>query len=222
MSVGSSNRQSVHHANNVLSLRDACSGTGCRPGGVVGQTLVMEHLSLDELQDRLDEVRESPADGGTLDLIVRRPAVDERQVLDTGELNPDEGLAGDTWNQRPSNRTEDGGPHPDMQLNVINSRLLALICPDPDRRPLAGDQLAVDLDLSDANLPAWTRLAIGDAVIEVTDQPHTGCQKFSARFGADALRLVNSEVGRAMNLRGINARVVQSGTIRTGDAITKV
>ena len=182
----------------------------------------MEHLSLDELQDRLDEVRESPADGGTLDLIVRRPAVDERQVLDTGELNPDEGLAGDTWNQRPSNRTEDGGPHPDMQLNVINSRLLALICPDPDRRPLAGDQLAVDLDLSDANLPAWTRLAIGDAVIEVTDQPHTGCQKFSARFGADALRLVNSEAGRAMNLRGINARVVQPGTIRTGDAITKV
>jgi MOSC domain-containing protein YiiM len=109
-----------------------------------------------------------------------------------------------------------------MQLNLINSRLLALISPDPDRRPLSGDQLVVDLDLSNANLPPWTRLAIGGAVIEVTDQPHTGCAKFSGRFGADALRLVNSEVGRNLNLRGVNARVVEPGPIHRGDRLKKV
>jgi hypothetical protein len=137
-------------------------------------------------------------------------------------LDLDEGLVGDSWNQRPSKLTDDGGPHPDMQLNLINSRLLALICPDPKRRGLAGDQLVVDLDLAAVNLPAWTRLAIGSAMIEVTDQPHTGCAKFSQRFGVEALRLVNSEVGGELNLRGINARVVQPGAIRKGDRITKI
>jgi hypothetical protein len=170
----------------------------------------------------VDEVRGSPADHGILELIVRRQAVDERELLDKGELDLDEGLVGDSWNQRPSKLTDDGGPHPDMQLNLINSRLLALICPDPKRRGLAGDQLVVDLDLAAVNLPAWTRLAIGSAMIEVTDQPHTGCAKFSQRFGVEALRLVNSEVGGELNLRGINARVVQPGAIRKGDRITKI
>ncbi|HIM66641.1 MAG TPA: MOSC domain-containing protein [Acidimicrobiia bacterium] len=182
----------------------------------------MQHPTREELEAGVDEVRGSPADHGILELIVRRPAVDERELLDEGELDLDEGLVGDSWNQRPSKLTDDGGPHPDMQLNLINSRLLALICPDPKRRGLAGDQLVVDLDLAAVNLPAWTRLAIGSAVIEVTDQPHTGCAKFSQRFGVEALRLVNSEVGGELNLRGINARVVQPGAIRKGDRITKI
>jgi MOSC domain-containing protein YiiM len=182
----------------------------------------MEHPTREQLEAGLDEIRRSPADDGTLELIVRRPAVDEREVLEVGDLSLDEGLVGDTWNQRPSKRTEDGGPHPDMQLNLINARLLALICPDPDRHPLSGDQLAVDLDLTSANLPPWTRLAIGGAVIEVTDQPHTGCKKFSSRFGLDALRFINSEAGHDLNLRGLNARVVESGPIRRGDRIKKL
>jgi len=182
----------------------------------------MQHPTREELEVGVDEVRGSPADHGILELIVRRPAVDERELLDEGELDLDEGLVGDSWNQRPSKLTDDGGPHPDMQLNLINSRLLALICPDPKRRGLAGDQLVVDLDLAAVNLPAWTRLAIGSAMIEVTDQPHTGCAKFSQRFGVEALRLVNSEVGGELNLRGINARVVQPGAIRKGDRITKI
>lgn len=182
----------------------------------------MRHPTRGQLEARLDEIRRSPADDGTLELIVRRPAVDERELLEVGDLDVDEGLVGDTWNQRPSRRTEDGGPHSDMQLNLINSRLLALISPDPDRRLLSGDQLVVDLDLSSANLPPWTRLAIGGAVIEVTDQPHTGCAKFSDRFGADALCLVNSDVGRNLNLRGVNARVVEPGPIHQEDRIGKV
>ena len=182
----------------------------------------MAHLTTSQIDAGLDHVRASPADGGTLELIVQRPAVDERVVLEVGELNREEGLAGDTWNQRGSKRTDDGGPHPDMQLNIMNARFLALIAGDPDRMSLAGDQLIVDLDLSDANLPAWTKLSIGDAVIQVTDQPHTGCAKFSARFGTEAHRYVNSEVGNELKLRGINARVVTPGTIRAGDTITKL
>ncbi len=181
----------------------------------------MEHPSRGELEAGLDEVRRSPTDEGILEMIVRRPEVDGREVLDEGELTLEEGLAGDNWCRKPSGRTGDGSPHPDMQLNIVNSRLMSLVSPDRDRWALAGDQLVVDMDLTDANLPAWTRLAIGDAVIEVTDQPHTGCAKFSRRFGVESLRLVNSDVGKALNLRGINARVVVPGTIRKGDRIAR-
>jgi hypothetical protein len=181
------------------------------------------HLPADELEAGLDEIRSSPADGGVLELIVRRPAVDERELLDVAELSLDEGLVGDSWRLRGSSRTDDGGPHPDMQLNVINSRLTRLIGGDvPVHRALAGDQLHVDLDLSHENLPAGTRLAIGEAVIEVTAQPHTGCAKFAARFGAAALRFVNIGAGKQLRLRGINAKVVAPGTIRAGDRIQKL
>ena len=180
------------------------------------------HLTTAQLEAGVDDVRRAPSDAGRLELIVRRPAVEEREVLDDAELDLSVGLVGDTWNARSSRRTEDGSPHPDMQLNIMSTRAAALIAGDRARWPLAGDQLYVDLDLSDANLPAGTRLVIGSAVIEVTDQPHTGCAKFSARFGLDALRFVNSPVGTELKLRGINAKVVVPGRIRAGDTVTKV
>ena len=182
----------------------------------------VRHLSAAELEAGLDEIRQAPKDRGTLALIVRRPAVDEREVIEEGQLSLDEGLVGDTWRTRRSSRTADGSAHPEMQLNIINARAIALIAPDAARRPLAGDQLHVDLDLSEANLPPGTRLAIGDAIIEVTAQPHTGCQKFRARFGTDAFKFVNSPAGMEMHLRGINAKVVQPGTIRVGDSVRKL
>ena len=182
----------------------------------------MRHLTRAELDAGLDEIRRSPRDAGSLRLIVRRPTVGERELLEDAELNTVEGLAGDTWRMRVSKRTADGSPHPDMQLNVINVRAIGLIAPDEARWPLAGDQLFVDLDLSEANLPAGTRLEIGSAVIEVTDQPHTGCAKFVERFGLDAMQWVNSPLGRDLRLRGLNAKVVQSGTIRVGEAVRKI
>lgn len=182
----------------------------------------MEPLTTAELEAGLDHIRQSPADDGTLELIVRRPAIDQREVLLEGELSLEEGLIGDTWRQRPSKRTPDNSAHPDMQLNVMNARVVALLAQDPERRPLAGDQLYLDLDLSVDNLPAGTRLEIGDAVIEVTPQLHTGCAKFSARFGADALRFVNSPIGKQLRLRGLNAKVVVPGTITTGAKVRKV
>ncbi|HEY1322336.1 MAG TPA: hypothetical protein VGF32_18915, partial [Streptosporangiaceae bacterium] len=170
----------------------------------------MKHLDTAELQAGLGHVRESPPDHGTVEMIVRRPAVDEREVLAVGTLDVDAGLAGDTWPARGSSRTPDGSAHPGMQLTVINSRAALLVAQDPGRRQLAGDQLYVDLDLSPANLPAGTRLAVGTAVIEVSEEPHLGCAKFATRFGTEALRFVNSRTGRGLRLRGLNARIVTS------------
>jgi hypothetical protein len=179
----------------------------------------IRHLTTAELMAGLDEIRRSPKDEGILALIVRRPAIEAREVLEHGELDLHLGLVGDTWSRRGSTRSADGGPHPLMQLNVMNARAVALVAQSPLRWPLAGDQLFVDLDLSGANLPPGTRLSIGSAIIEVTPEPHTGCAKFVSRFGVDAMKFVNSAVGRELNLRGINARVLQPGTIHVGDLV---
>ena len=179
------------------------------------------HLNTAELEAGLAEIRQSPKDRGTLRLIVRRPRTNEREVIDVGELDLDVGLVGDNWKTKGYYKSPDGAAHPEMQLNVMNARAAALVAQDLSRWPLAGDQLYVDLDLSSANLPPGTRLSVGSAIIEVTAEPHTGCKKFVSRFGADAMKFVNSPVGRELNLRGINAKVVTPGTIRTGDQIEK-
>jgi hypothetical protein len=174
-----------------------------------------------ELDEGVADVRRSPSDGGTLVLIVGRTAPGERLVLDEAMLDVTHGLVGDDWLTRGSASRPDGSADPDKQLNVVNARSMAVLSPDEARRPLAGDQLHVDLDLSVANLPVGTQLVIGEAVIEVTAPPHRGCAKFADRFGPDAVRWVNAPVGTELRLRGLNARVVQAGTIRRGDTITK-
>jgi hypothetical protein len=182
----------------------------------------MEHRTADELTAALDEIRKSPAAAGTVELIVRRPAEDEREVLDECALDLTEGLVGDAWLARGSKAMPDGSANPDAQLTLMNARAADVITGSRDRWPLAGDQLYVDLDLSVENLPAGTQLAAGDAVVEVTPEPHTGCAKFSARFGTEALKFVNKSPGRELRLRGVNARVVTAGAVRTGDTITKL
>lgn len=182
----------------------------------------MSHRTTAELEAALAHVRQAPADDGTVDLIVRRPATGEREVLHEGVLDLAEGLVGDNWRERGSRHTPDGAAEPDRQLNVINARLSRLVAVDPERRALAGDQLHLDLDLSIANLPPGTRLALGSAVIEVTEPPHLGCAKFVERFGREAMRFVNSPTGRELRLRGMNARVVAAGTVRPGDTVTKL
>lgn len=180
------------------------------------------HLDQAELEAGLDEIRRAPAEQGRLELIVRRPAEGAREVLEQGALDLREGLVGDDWGRRGSRHMPDGSAHPEMQLTVMNARAAALVAQQRERWPLAGDQLYVDLDLSEANLPAGTRLALGDACIEVTAEPHAGCRKFVERFGLAAMKFVNSEVGRSLHLRGVNARVVEPGTIRVGDAVTRL
>jgi hypothetical protein len=181
-----------------------------------------KHLSLAELEVGLEAIRQAPKDGGKLELIVRRPEIERRETLAEGVLDPAEGLVGDNWKTRGSSRTADGAAHPDMQLNVMNARVIALLAQEKERWQLAGDQLFIDLDLSAENLPPGTRLAIGSAVIEVTEQPHTGCAKFMSRYGKDAVKFVNSAETKSLRLRGLNAKVVQAGVIRVGDGVRKI
>jgi hypothetical protein len=184
--------------------------------------VTVAHLTMDELEAGLDYIRQSPTDHGRLELIVRRPEIDAREPLEKGQLDLRDGLVGDTWRTRGSSRSADGSSHPDMQLNIMNARVIALVAQDKARWQLAGDQLFIDMDLSADNLPTGTRLALGSAVIEVTAQPHNGCQKFVARFGLDAMKFVNSPVGKQLHLRGINAKVVQPGMIQIGDIARKI
>lgn len=187
-----------------------------------GESSSMKHLTAEQLAAGLDDIRKSPSDKGVLKLIVRRPETDRREVLSEGTLDPAFGLAGDNWLARGSRSTADGSADPEMQLNIMNARVIALVAQDPERWALAGDQLFIDMDLSPDNLPPGTRLSIGSAIIEVTPPPHTGCRKFVARFGKDAMVFVNSGIGKQLNLRGVNAKVIQAGTVRTNDVAEKL
>jgi MOSC domain-containing protein YiiM len=175
----------------------------------------MLQLTWEELEAGLEAILEAPKDGGVLHRIVRRPRVNEREVLGEGALNPEEGLAGDSWRHRGR------APHPDVQLTLMGSRTIGLIAQEEARWELSGDQLFVDLDLSVENLPPGTRLSVGAAVIEISNEPHTGCAKFVSHFGVDAMKFVNSPRGRRLRLRGLYARVVQAGAIRVGDLVCK-
>ncbi len=180
------------------------------------------HAPLDELEAALDIIRQSPCSEGVVRLIVRRPAIGERQIVLEAELDQHSGLVGDNWLSRGSRHTPDGRAHPDAQLTIMNARAIAAIARQPERWPLAGDQLFVDMDLSDENLPAGTKLAVGSAVVEVTAEPHTGCKQFATRFGSAAVKFVNSPVGRQLRLRGINAKIVQGGTVRQGEVVRRL
>jgi hypothetical protein len=182
----------------------------------------MQHFDRATLEAGVDEIRDSPKDVGRVELICRRPGTEQREVLDEAVLDAGQGLLGDNWSTRGSSSTEDGSSNPLMQLTLMNARSAVLIAGEPERRQLAGDQFFVDFDLSVVNIPPGTRLKLGEATIEITEIPHRGCGKFSSRFGVDALKFVNSGVGRELNLRGVNARIVEGGVVRVGDPIVKV
>jgi hypothetical protein len=189
---------------------------------LIMETQMVSQLTRAELEAGLAELEGSPQDHGRLEMIVRRPAIGERVVIERGEANLVDGLAGDNWRARGSSQTADGSAHPEAQITLMNSRIIQLIAQDRSRWPLAGDQLFVDLDLSINNLPPGQRLAIGGAVLEISTIPHNGCQKFTDRFGLDANRFVNSDEGRQARRRGVNARVIQPGVIAVGDRVSKI
>jgi hypothetical protein len=181
-----------------------------------------KYLSMTELEAGMDYICQSPKDYGVLKMIVRRPVDDQREVTDQGELDLSEGLIGDNWRVRGSKHAADGSANIDAQITVMNARVIEWVAQEAERWPLAGDQLYIDMDLSDDNMPPGTRLAVGAAILEVSSAPHTGCKKFSARFGVEALKFVNSDEGKRLHLRGLNTRVVQAGRIHVGDIVRKV
>lgn len=196
-----------------------CSGEGTWPACAILWPMV--YVPLAKLEAGVEAVRSSPSEHGLVELIVRRPRVEAREVMTEARVDEREGLVGDCWRERGSSATDDGSAHPDLQITIMNARSAELIAGDRARWPLAGDQLYVDLDLSVANLPPGTRLEVGSALLEVTAVPHRGCGKFSKRFGVDALKFVNSPLGRELNLRGVNTRVVRGGTVCIGDEICR-
>jgi len=182
----------------------------------------IKQLTMTELEDGMEYIRQAPKNQGLLKMIVRRPTLDEREILEECELDLEQGLAGDSWKDRGSSHTPDGSANLNAQLTIMNARVISLLAQDASRWPLAGDQLYVDMDLGEDNIPPGTRLALGSAMIEVSAQPHTGCKKFSARFGVDAIKFVNSPEGKQLHLRGINTRVIRPGTIHVGDVLKKI
>ena len=180
------------------------------------------YLSMVELETGMEVIRQAPKDFGMLRMIVRRPQEDGRETVQEAELSLTEGLVGDNWKLRGNWHMPDGSAKPQTQITIMIARSAALVAQSEDRWPLAGDQLYVDLDLSDDNLPPGMRLAIGTAVLEISPVPHTGCKKFSARFGVDAMKFVNTPEGKQLHLRGINTRIVQAGTIHVGDVVRKL
>jgi hypothetical protein len=182
----------------------------------------MPHITKDQFIDQLPFIFESPKDDGTLKMIVIRPQDGQRKILDSCLLSFKGGAEGDSWARGCWKSLPDGSPDPDVQLTLMNYRVLTLLAEDDERRALAGDNLCLDFDLSEANLKSGDRLQIGEAVVEVTAVPHTGCGLFKARFGADALAVINSDQGKSLHLRGIYARVVVDGMVRTGDKVLKI
>jgi hypothetical protein len=186
-----------------------------------GDNQDVEHLSRERLAAGLGHIRNSPQDGGRVVLIVRRPAVGERELPASALLDHSAGLAGDNWLARGSTSTPDGSADRQRQVTVMNARVAELVADGTARMALAGDQLFIDLDLSLENLPPGSLLAVGQAVLRVSDVPHLGCAKFVERFGTEAMRFVNSRTGRQLRLRGLNAQVVVPGTVRVGDLAAK-
>jgi MOSC domain-containing protein YiiM len=180
------------------------------------------YVSTTALKIGLDHILQSPKDAGTLQMIVVRPRTDDRLVMDECMLAPELGVSGDNWAEGCWMTLPDGSPHPDVQVTLINARLISLVAGGRERWPLAGDNLVVDIDLSTTNLRPGQKLAIGPVVLETTDVPHTGCEKFVARFGADALEFVNSSEGKQLRLRGVYARICTAGIVHVGDAVRKI
>ena len=180
------------------------------------------HLSRDELHAGLPHILASPGDAGVLEAIVIRSAVNQRGAPQSCDISLAGGLQGDHWGRGCWKTTEDGRPHPDVQICMMNARCIDLIAQGRDNWAPAGDNLFIDMDLTPGNLPPGTRLAIGTAIIEVTDTPHNGCAKFIQRYGRDACVFVNTGDGDRYRLRGIYARVVQDGRISIGDQVRKV
>jgi hypothetical protein len=181
-----------------------------------------QHANTLELEQGLADILASPSDAGPLKAIFVRPTANERRTLESATLAPDRGIDGDRWSTDSFYRMKDGRSDPRCQVSIMNSRFLRQVAGDDDTMCLAGDNLIVDLDLSEANLPAGSQIVIGpEVVIEISDLAHTGCSKFAGRYGKEARAFANNKQGTALHLRGRYAKIVHGGKVRVGDRVEK-
>lgn len=183
---------------------------------------MLKQYPISELQLGIDEIKDSPKDNGVLEMIVRRPETETREIINAGEISLTNGLEGDNWKARGSSSIPDGSADPEAQITLMNTRVIQLLAGDKEHWQWAGDQLFVDIDLSIDNFPPHSRLQIGSAILEISAKPHTGCKKFSGRFGIEALEFISTPLGKALRMRGVNAKVVQAGEIKVGDIVKKL
>ncbi len=181
-----------------------------------------QYVTAATLTDKLDWLKQSPKRGGQVTAITIRPAANQRESLQRAMFSPEQGAHGDNWVSDCKFKLDDGRSDPGYQIAIMNSRMAELLSPDADYRRLAGDQLFVDLDLSQDNLQTGDQLQVGDAILEVTPIPHNGCRKFKERFGLDALKFLSSKDGQHLRLRGIYVQVLTAGYISVGDNIIKL
>jgi hypothetical protein len=187
----------------------------------IGETMLRQ-LPITELELGIDEIKESPKDNGILEMIVRRPETETREIINSAEINLVNGLEGDNWKARGSSTTPDGSADPEAQITLMNTRVIQLLSGDKEHWQWAGDQLFVDMDLGIENLPPHSRIQVGSAILEISAKPHTGCKKFSGRFGIEALEFISTPLGKALRMRGVNAKVIQAGKIQVGDVVKKI
>ncbi len=154
---------------------------------------------------------ERPRERGQVTRVVVRPATNERVLLQTVRVTPEDGLTGDRWGT--------GKRNPENQITLMMEQVVSLVATPSSPPELAGDNLYVTIDLAEDCLPAGTRLQIGSALVEVTPLPHYGCKKFSARFGSEALKWINSRDGKRQRLRGLHVQVIEAGDIAVGSDI---
>lgn len=183
---------------------------------------MFKYLSTEEVEAGVENIKESPKNNGVLQLIVRRPETETREIISTGKINFENGLEGDNWKPRGSRHTPDNSADPEAQITLMNSRVIDLLANDKENWQLAGDQLFVNMDLSIENLPPLSQIQMGSAILEISAKPHTGCKKFSGRFGIEALVFISTPLGKSLRMRGVNAKVIQAGEIHVGDVIRRV
>lgn len=183
---------------------------------------MLKQYPISELELGIDEIKASPKDNGVLEMIVRRPETETREIIQAGIISVENGLEGDNWKARGSSAMPDGSADPEAQITLMNSRVIQLLSGDKENWQWAGDQLFVDMDLSIDNLPPHSRIQVGSAILEISAKPHTGCKKFSGRFGVEALAFISAPLGKALRMRGVNAKVIQAGEIKVGDAVKKL
>lgn len=183
---------------------------------------MLKQLPITELELGIDEIKESPKDNGLIEMIVRRPETETREIINSCEISLVNGLEGDNWKARGSSSTPDNSADPEAQITLMNSRVIQLLSGDKENWQWAGDQFFVDMDLGIENLPPHSRIQIGSVILEISATPHTGCKKFSGRFGVEALAFISTPLGKSLRMRGVNAKVIQAGQIKVGDVIRKV